>query len=309
MRRTMFVVPTGAGPGGAAFLQRSGRRPVAPGVWFRELGSGSWRTPIHGWPPWRTRWWICSASSGGIDRRRPRQGGRTWVAHPVELRGRQVLRRPGGHQQQGAEHPVPRRAGSSGAGPAGSWTGSRYVWAPIESWLPGGPTRSRGGRRPELTFVRQWLGRFGPGILADIAWWTGWNQGDTRRALAAAEATAEVDTSTAGTESDAGPLTSQASSRWRDRGSPCCPRWIPTPMGWYGRDWYLPADSIGPCCSTAPATSVRASGAMAGSSAAGRNGPDASAQLAAAGGHRRRPDRRGGRWRRPGSPTGWRGCG
>ena len=37
--------------------------------------------------------------------------------------------------------------------------------------------------------VRRWLARFGPGTLADIVWWTGWNQGDTRRALAAIEET------------------------------------------------------------------------------------------------------------------------
>jgi len=88
--------------------------------------------------------------------------------------------------------------------------------------------------RAEL--VRQWLARFGPGTLADIVWWTGGNQGDTRRALAAVD-TAEVEL--AGT-------TGFVLARDVDDVQPVAP-WIallppldPTPMGWFGRDWYLP---------------------------------------------------------------------
>jgi hypothetical protein len=71
--------------------------------------------------------------------------------------------------------------------------------------------------------------------MADIAWWTGWSLGDTRRAVASID-TVEVDLDDAAglvLAADADPV-------------PEPPPWIallpaldPTPMGWSGRDWYI----------------------------------------------------------------------
>jgi hypothetical protein len=121
--------------------------------------------------------------------------------------------------------------------PGGGWTGSQYEWAPIEKWLPDGvPVVDGAEARTEL--VRTWLARFGPGTLADIVWWTGWNLGDTRRALASID-TVVVDL--AGTEGlvlagDADPVAEPES--W----IAMVPALDPTPMGWSGRDWYLDPD-------------------------------------------------------------------
>ena len=81
--------------------------------------------------------------------------------------------------------------------PAGGWAGSQYEWAPVEKWVPGGlPVIDAEQARAAL--VRRWLARFGPGTLADIVWWTGWNLGDTRRALAG------IDTVTVDLDGDVG---------------------------------------------------------------------------------------------------------
>ena len=187
--------------------------------------------------------------------------------------------------------------------PGGSWTGSRYVWAPIESWLPAGPpnrprTPPAGRPRPAVA------GEVRPRHPCRHRLVDGVESGDTRRALAALD-TAEVDMD--GEPDSCWPLTSRTSSRWR-RGSRCCLRWIPPRWAGIGRDWYLPAahravlfdrtGNIGP--------SIWCDGRIVGGWA---QRADATDRLAAAGRHRRRPDRRGRRWRRPGSPTGWRGCG
>jgi len=121
--------------------------------------------------------------------------------------------------------------------PGGGWAGSRYEWAPIEKWLSDGlPKVPADQARVEL--VRLYLARFGPATIADVVWWTGWNLGDTRRALASID-TCAVDLD--GTEglvlgADAGPVDEP-------------PPWVallpsldPTPMGWSGRDWYIGPD-------------------------------------------------------------------
>jgi len=121
--------------------------------------------------------------------------------------------------------------------PGGGWFGSQYKWSPVEKWLPDGfPTLSADDARTEL--VRQWLARFGPGTMADIAWWTGWNLGDTRRAVAAND-TVQVDL-----DGEVGVLLSSdiepvvAPQQW----VALLPALDPTPMGWSGRDWYISKD-------------------------------------------------------------------
>ena len=121
--------------------------------------------------------------------------------------------------------------------PGGGWIGSQYKWSPIEEWLPDGiPAFSADDAKAEL--VRQWLARFGPGTMADIAWWTGWNLGDTRRAVAAND-TVRVDL-----DDEVGVLLGcdiepvAAPEPW----VALLPALDPTPMGWSGRDWYIKQD-------------------------------------------------------------------
>jgi hypothetical protein len=67
--------------------------------------------------------------------------------------------------------------------PQGSWTSTRYRWAPMTSWLPEGiPALKPDEARAEL--ARRWLATFGPGSMADLKWWTGWTLGQTRKAVA-----------------------------------------------------------------------------------------------------------------------------
>jgi hypothetical protein len=232
MRRTMFVVPTES----AAVVQHSSSAAVAARLrraLVKELAA-----VIADPEPWLT------AVEDSVVERLRRTGGMTGVAlGKADDRLRTQLSYAVGKSYGGptainsrvlnilsAQGRIVRGRPSSG------WTGSRYVWAPIESWLPSGlPELPQDVARADL--VRQWLARFGPGTLADIVWWTGWNQGDTRRALAAVD-TAEVEL--AGT-------TGFVLATDVDDVQPVAP-WVallpaldPTPMGWFGRDWYLPA--------------------------------------------------------------------
>ena len=118
--------------------------------------------------------------------------------------------------------------------PTGGWAGSQYQWAPVEKWVPDGlPVVDAEQAREAL--VRGWLQRFGPGTLADIVWWTGWNIGETRRALAG------IDTATVDLDGDVGLLLA-ADTEPVPEPSPwiaLLPALDPTPMGWSGRDWYI----------------------------------------------------------------------
>jgi len=118
--------------------------------------------------------------------------------------------------------------------PTGGWAGSQYQWAPVEKWVPDGlPVIDADQAREAL--VRGWLQRFGPGTLADIVWWTGWNIGETRRALAG------IDTATVDLDGDVGLLLA-ADTEPVPEPSPwiaLLPALDPTPMGWSGRDWYI----------------------------------------------------------------------
>ncbi len=121
------------------------------------------------------------------------------------------------------------------ARPKGSWISSQYRWATTTSWIGPLPDLDRAEARTEL--ARRWLHAFGPGTLIDIAWWTGWNQRDTRAALAGAEAV-EVEL-----ESDPRPgyvlpddlAPVRAPRSW----VALLPALDPTVMGWKQRDWYL----------------------------------------------------------------------
>ncbi|MET0863175.1 MAG: winged helix DNA-binding domain-containing protein [Nakamurella sp.] len=232
MRRTMFVVPTES----AAVVQHSSSAAVAARLrraLVKELG-----VVLSDPDPW-----LAALEDSVVDLLRS-SGGMTGVAlGKADDRLRTQLSYAVGKSYGGPAAINSRVLNILSAQgrivrgrPTGGWTGSRYVWAPVENWLPDGlPELPQEVARAEL--VRQWLARFGPGTLADLVWWTGWNQGDTRRALAAVE-TAEVDLDGATgfvLASDAEDV--QPAPPW----VALLPALDPTPMGWFDRDWYLPA--------------------------------------------------------------------
>lgn len=115
--------------------------------------------------------------------------------------------------------------------PRGSWTSSQFRWVPGEP-LPQLPAAEA---RAEL--VRRWLAAYGPGTAADLKWWTGWNLGDVRKALAAVRAQ-EV----ALEQQDPGYVLPGDTGRTDDVApyAALLPALDPTGMGWVERDWYLP---------------------------------------------------------------------
>lgn len=129
--------------------------------------------------------------------------------------------------------------------PRGSWSSNRHVWYPVEDWFPGGiPELDEPAARAAL--ARSWLEVFGPATIKDLAWWTGWNQRDTRAALARLDVVdVEVET---GSPDDPAPqpgvmlagtdLPGVAESRLEGSVA-LLPSLDPTTMGWAARDWYL----------------------------------------------------------------------
>ena len=139
--------------------------------------------------------------------------------------------------------------------PRGSWVSSQFRWAPVDRWFPDGmPQLPEAEARVDL--VRRYLTGFGPATVADVKWWTGWNVGDVRRALAALDPV-EVDLdgepgiALAGdTEPDDTVINSAINSEPINsepiNSEPTAEPWIallpaldPTTMGWQRRHWYL----------------------------------------------------------------------
>lgn len=119
--------------------------------------------------------------------------------------------------------------------PEGSWTSTRYRWAPMTSWLPDGlPVLKPDEARAEL--ARRWLAAFGPGTVADLKWWTGWTLRKTRKAVAELD-TVEVELDHGDTgivlAGDDAPVRSP--KPW----AALLPSLDPTTMGWAERAWYL----------------------------------------------------------------------
>jgi hypothetical protein len=121
--------------------------------------------------------------------------------------------------------------------PGGAWTSRQHRWEPVEHWWPGGLPRP-GADESRRQLARRWLARFGPATVEDLRWWTGWNQGDVRRALSGVDL-AEVDLHGAPGIALAG---------WEDEPAATAPvatllpALDPTAMGWKQRDWYLGID-------------------------------------------------------------------
>lgn len=135
--------------------------------------------------------------------------------------------------------------------PRGSWSSNRHVWSPMHDWFPDGvPGLDEATARAEV--ARTWLAAFGPATEKDLQWWTGWNLGHTRAALAAVgvrEVELEVGApegvgETAVMPGVALPATLDDGSLDLPAGTVeghvgLLPALDPTTMGWAVRDWYL----------------------------------------------------------------------
>src|SRR5260370_19098116 len=118
--------------------------------------------------------------------------------------------------------------------PRGAWPSTQYRWLPIETWLPGAPTKPpAAAARADL--LRRWLAGSGPATRADLKWWTGWTAGQVTSALAQIPVTeVDLDGSTglvlAGDE-EAVP----GVAPW----VALLPALDPTVMGWQDPRWFL----------------------------------------------------------------------
>jgi hypothetical protein len=121
--------------------------------------------------------------------------------------------------------------------PLGTWLSGQHQWSPAENWLPAGPTDKPSADQARAELAQAWLASFGPGTQADLQWWTGWNVGQTRKALAAVSAVeVDLDGSVGYVLPDDDEPVSEPEP-WVS----FLPALDPTPMGWKERDWYLGA--------------------------------------------------------------------
>ncbi len=232
MRRTMFVLPTGDVP----MVQAGVTNALVPG----ERGRVVRLIEEHGIAPDGARWLrrVEAATVAELERRGEATGAELGKAVP------------------GLDEQLAMGAGKTWAGnvgmstrvlfllateqrivrgrPTGSWTSSRYRWAPMHAWLPDRVVLPPAAEaRAEL--ARRWLTTSGPATTADVKWWTGWNLGQTKAAL---DAVGAVEVAL-----DAGPgwvvPGDEAPVRARRPWVALLPGLDPTTMGWRDRAWYL----------------------------------------------------------------------
>ncbi|MBD0322822.1 MAG: AlkZ family DNA glycosylase [Aldersonia sp.] len=115
--------------------------------------------------------------------------------------------------------------------PRGAWTSRAHTWEPAAKWWPDGIAAVPDAKS---RLVEHYLRRFGPATVTDIAWWTGWALGTTRKALASLNT---VDVGCGLVLADDTEPTEPRSPT-----AALLPALDPTPMGWKERDWYLPQD-------------------------------------------------------------------
>ena len=233
MRRTMFVVPVELAP----VVQASTTRALVPGERKRfvaQLEGGGIARDGARWLQETERATLAAllargeASAAELTADVPALKAKIAVAEGKPYAANQgvawkvlFLLAAGGHIVRGR--------------PAGSWTSTRYRWAPMQAWLPGGvPELETDAAAAEL--VRRWLRTFGPGTVADLRWWTGWTAGLLERALA------QLDTVELTLDGGATGLVLAGDEEPVDAPAPWAallPALDPTAMGWKERDWYL----------------------------------------------------------------------
>lgn len=232
MRRTMFVVPMDLVPiinaaCTRAIAARERRRLV---LWLEQAGIT--RDGAR---------WLKSVERSALEALVARGEATASELADDEPRMRKQLRFPWGKEYEGvvgvgtkllfllaAEGRVIRGR------PLGTWASSQFRWSPLDAKLSEAMA-AWSVEAAQVELVRRWLAAFGPGTLADVAWWTGLGSGLIRRALATIHAVEVlVDDQTAFVLPDETERTQRAEP-W----AAMLPALDPTVMAWSQRDWYL----------------------------------------------------------------------
>jgi hypothetical protein len=232
MRRTVFVVPAALVP----VIQAAAADDIAGRLGTRlarELQDG-------GVAPDGAAWLAetCDAAVAALERLGPSTGAQLSRA---EARLRERLHMAPGKSYGGVVAVASRvltlvsAQGRIVRGePLGGWTSTQFRWHLPADWLPGlEQPPPAGDARAEL--ARLWLDRFGPAPASDLQWWTGWNAGQVKAALArldtaAADLDGQPGIALAGQDEPPAPAAPYAA---------LLPALDPTPMGWKDRDWFL----------------------------------------------------------------------
>jgi DNA glycosylase AlkZ-like len=118
--------------------------------------------------------------------------------------------------------------------PRGAWTSSQWSWSPAESWLQA-PLGTLEPEPARAELASRWLASYGPATVADLKWWSGWNLGQTRKAL---EEIGAIEIDLDGTPGVALPDDLEAEPE-PEPWAALLPSLDPTVMGWKERAWYL----------------------------------------------------------------------
>jgi hypothetical protein len=69
----------------------------------------------------------------------------------------------------------------------GTWRSNLYEYAPLAEWLPDVGLESVTPHEARVWLLRRYLSAFGPAMLEDVQWWTGFTKTETKKTLAALE--------------------------------------------------------------------------------------------------------------------------
>ncbi|WP_418955368.1 winged helix DNA-binding domain-containing protein [Streptomyces tritici] len=116
--------------------------------------------------------------------------------------------------------------------PLGGWTSNQFRYSVAPEMPPMDPAEAR------AELVRRWLACYGPGTADDLAWWTGWPNGQVREALGRIP-TAEVELDEGTGLVLADHRLDEALSRDDAPWAAFLPGLDPATMGWKHRDWYV----------------------------------------------------------------------
>jgi hypothetical protein len=116
--------------------------------------------------------------------------------------------------------------------PRGGWTSTQFAWSVAQDQAD----LTAADARAEL--ARRWLLAFGPALVSDLQWWTGWTAGQVKQVLGQLEVT-EVDLDGAPGIMLAADEPAPTPIDDMGRRAVLLPALDPTPMGWRERAWYV----------------------------------------------------------------------